>query len=112
MNMNIIAFKCKKCGNEHYPFRTLCPKCHHNDFTTFPMPRNGKLLTYTHLHTLPSDYEVSSITLGIVELENGLRMTGQLEIEKPKIGMKVKGTVGVVRQDDFNKSYGMIFHKA
>jgi len=38
-------------------------------------------------------------------------MTGQIEIENPKIGMKVKGKVGIVRQDEFNSSYGMIFSK-
>jgi len=111
MNLQILGYKCTKCGHEHYPNRTLCPKCHHNEFSTFPLPGSGKLLTFTHLHTLPADYEVSSISLGIVELDNGIRMTGQIEIENPKIGMKVKGKVGIVRQDEFNSSYGMIFSK-
>ncbi len=53
-----------------------------------------------------------SITLGIVQLSDGLRMLGQLAIEKPRAGMKVKGTVGTVRQDDYNKYLGMIFSEA
>ena len=47
-----------------------------------------------------------------VELEDGNRITGQLEIPSPKIGMTVKGTVKVVRSDDYNKYLGMVFQQA
>ncbi len=109
MEMNILAYRCKKCQHLQYPYRTLCRKCGHNEFTAEPLPKTGTLLTFTHLHTLPSDFQVAHISLGIVELENGTRITGQLQIKNPKIGMKVKGSVGVVRQDEFHKNYGMIF---
>ena len=112
MDLHILGYRCKKCGHEHYPNRTLCPKCGHELFESFPLPTQGKLLTYTHLHTLPVDFEVSSITLGMVELENGLRITGQLNIEKPKIGMKVTGEVTTVREDEYTQNLGMVFFKS
>ena len=115
MEMNIYAYKCKKCGHVQYPYRTLCRNCHKNDHAEFdivPLAKFGKLLTFTNLYTLPSDFETVTITLGIVELEDGNRITGQLEIPSPKIGMTVKGEVKVVRSDEYNKYLGMVFQQA
>lgn len=110
--MEIYAYKCKKCGHINYPYRMVCKKCRengHEEFDSVPLPKKGKLVTFTHLHTLPADFMVAKLTLGIVELENGVCITGQLNIREPKIGMKVKGEVGMVRQDELKKNFGMIF---
>ncbi|MFC1484541.1 Zn-ribbon domain-containing OB-fold protein [Candidatus Neomarinimicrobiota bacterium] len=115
MDLNIYAYKCKRCGQVHYPYRTICKKCgdnDHNEFDIVPLAKNGKILTYTHLYTLPADYETMSLTLGIVELEDGNRITGQLNIQKPEIGMSVRGRVDTVRQDEYTKYLGMIFDQA
>ena len=114
MENNIYAYKCKRCGHVHYPYRTICKKCGqnaHNEFDIVPLAKKGKLITFTHLYTLPADYEIVKLTLGIVELDDGMRITGQLKMEEPKIGMKVKGEVEVVRKDEYNKYLGMVFHK-
>ncbi|OQA29055.1 MAG: hypothetical protein BWY59_00553 [Verrucomicrobia bacterium ADurb.Bin345] len=115
MNLEIYAYKCRKCGQLHYPYRMMCKKCHnneHNAFDPVPLPHKGKLLTFTRLQTLAADFSVPDIQLGIVELENGIRMLGQLQIAKPKSGMAVTGSVGVVRQMGYNTYHGMIFHEA
>jgi len=114
MELNIYAYKCQKCGHVQYPYRTLCRQCGENDHAEFdpvPMAKKGKLVTYTHLYTLPADYETVTLSLGIVELEDGNKITGQLNIKDPKIGMKVTGEVKVVRKDLYNKHYGMVFSK-
>ena len=114
MELNIYAYKCQKCGELHYPYKTRCKKCgenDHNEFDIVPMAKKGKLLTFTTLYTLPSDYEVITLGLGIVELEDGLRITGQFRIKNPKIGMKVVGKIEVVRKDLYKKHLGMIFYK-
>lgn len=112
MERNIYGYKCKKCGTINYPHRSLCKKCHNDifeDYELVALPKTGKLLTYTHLHNPTADYDVPILHLGIVELENGNRITGQLNISNPKIGMKVKGEVDVVRKTEYDKYYGMIF---
>ena len=111
MELNLLGYKCVQCGHVHYPNRTLCRKCGHENFEAAPLPRNGKLLTFTQLYNLPGDFEVGDITLGIVELENGVRVTGQLRIPKPKIGMKVSGKVEPVRSGEYNKHHGMVFYE-
>jgi uncharacterized OB-fold protein len=99
----------------HYPMRMVCKGCKKNDFFEFdpvPLPKTGKLLTFTKVYNLPAQYEVATLGLGIVELENGMRMLGQLEIEDPKIGMAVTGSVEVVRKETYDDFYGMVFTAA
>ncbi len=115
MAREIYAYKCRLCGTMHYPFRMLCKGCKQNDFFEFdtvPLPKTGKLLTFTTVYNLPAQYEVATLGLGIVELENGMRMLGQLEIEEPEIGMAVKGSVEVVRKETYDDYYGMVFTAA
>ena len=99
----------------HYPFRMVCSGCKQNDFFEFdtvPLPKSGKLLTFTRVHNLPAQYEVATLGLGIVELENGMRMLGQLEVDEPVIGMPVQGTVEIVRREPYDDYYGMVFRAA
>ena len=112
MELNIYAYKCKRCGHIQYPYRTICRNCgenDHNEFDIVPMAKNGKLVTFTHLYTLPADFETVKLTLGIVELDDGNKITGQLNLKNPKIGMKVKGEIQVVRQELYEKRLGMVF---
>jgi uncharacterized OB-fold protein len=93
----------------------VCKECRQNDFFEFdivPLPKKGKLLTFTKVYNLPAEFEVPTLGLGIVELENGLRITAQLEAEDPQIGMAVQGQVKVVRQSAYDKFYGMVFTAA
>lgn len=119
MIRNILGYKCRKCGTVHYPNKTRCKKCGHVEwekgnivYDPEPLPKDGVLLTYTHLYALPPDFELVHLDLGIVELEGGQRMTGQLKIPNPRTGMKVKGKVEVVRKDEYHKYYGMVFYPA
>jgi uncharacterized OB-fold protein len=113
MALEIYAYRCKKCGQLHYPFRMVCKKCGKNEvfeFDTVPLPKKGKLLTFTTVHNLPPDFNVAKLGLGIVELENGMRITGQLKIPHPKFGMAVAGEVEIVREAEYSKNYGMVFY--
>lgn len=115
MELNIYGYKCKRCGELHYPYKTICKKCgenDHNEFDIVPLPKKGRLLTYTTLYNPPSDYEVVTLALGIVELEGGNRITGQLNIRNPKIGMNVEGRIEVVRKDEYKKHLGIVFYSA
>ena len=115
MAREIYAYRCRLCDTMHYPFKMVCSGCKQNDvfeFDTAPLPKTGKLLSFTRVYNLPAQYEVATLGLGIVELENGMRMLGQLEIDDPEIGMAVAGTVEVVRQEPYDNYYGMVFRAA
>jgi uncharacterized OB-fold protein len=51
------------------------------------------LLSWTRLWNLPEGYTKKNMMFGIVEFENGLRASGQLEVDEPKTGMKLVSTV-------------------
>lgn len=116
---NILGYKCNKCGTIHYPYRMVCKKCgavlqdllEKNPYEIVPLPSKGRLLTFTVVHTLPGDFEIPEMSLGIVELENGVRVTGRLDAANPKIGMKVTARVDEVRRDGYTASHGFVFDK-
>lgn len=115
MKREIYAYRCRKCSALHYPFRMVCKKCRSNEpyeFDPVPLPLNGRLLTFTRLSSLAGDFDVPDILLGIIELENGIRVAARLESDAPSIGMRVFGSVDVVRQSGFRKFYGMVFRPA
>jgi uncharacterized OB-fold protein len=89
-----------------------CGANEHNEFDPVPLPKEGKLLTFTTLYSLPPDFEVPSLGLAIVELSNGLTVTGQHRIDEPETGMAVRGEVEVVRRDGYDDHYGVVFYKA
>ena len=58
-----------------------------------PLPRKGKLVTFTFIHNLPGEFEVPRLGIGIVELENGVRLTCMVAEAPPdevKIGTEVE----------------------
>ena len=115
MARDIYAYKCQKCGHLHYPFRMVCKECRENDFFEFdlvPLPKTGTHLTFTKVYNLPVEFEVETLGLGIVELDNGIRITGQLEVDEPVLGMAVEGEVEVVRRGAYDEYYGMVFRAA
>jgi hypothetical protein len=92
-----------------------CKECGENDlfgFDPMPLPRQGTLVTFTHVHNLPAEYEVERLGLGIVELQNGVRVLGQLDIDEPSLGMAVVADIEVVRRETYDNYNGMVFRAA
>ena len=61
----------------HYPFRMRCKNCGNLkqfEFDPVPLPKNGKIVTFTVAYALPGDFEVPKLGLAIVELENGKKV--------------------------------------
>ena len=105
----VYGVRCKACGKESYPAHALCPGCAGRDFESLEIQGEGKVLTYTDVYALPLDYALRYLRLAIVELDSGLRATGQLLDDDPKIGKRVRTTVGVVRESGEEKIYGLQF---
>lgn len=112
MDRNVYAYRCTRCGTLHYPFRMRCRNCGELEpfsFAPEPLPRRGTLLTFTFVHNLPAEFEMARLGLGIVEMADDVRVTGQIEIRDPVIGMEVEAEVGVVRHQRYEDFYGLIF---
>jgi len=100
----IHAVRCPKCGKLDYPAPMICKGCGTRrdpsgikapDWEKVALEGACKLLTWTKVYALPEGYEKPFLMFGIVELANGLRAAGRLEVESPSSGMAVEATVEV-----------------
>lgn len=90
----IEATKCKKCGKLFFPPRLICSACKSREFDKVKLSANGEIITYTVIHTPPSQFkDISPYAVGIVKLDDGINITAQIVDQKPetiKIGQRVK----------------------
>lgn len=97
------AGKCKKCSKLYFPPRLVCRDCGGREFETVKLVREGKVLTHTIIRTPSSQFSsVSPFAMGIVELEDGVKITTQIvdtPIGSVKTGMKVKVEFRLVQKD-------------
>ncbi|MGI9860544.1 OB-fold domain-containing protein [Moorella naiadis] len=112
MAEQMYAYKCTRCGRLHHPAYLVCRQCGNREFETVPLEGAATLLTYTRVYNLPEGYMKPWLAFGIVEFPNGLRVTGQIDSEDITMGMKLKATVGVVKEGVNQDYYGFIFKEA
>jgi uncharacterized OB-fold protein len=115
----VYAHKCPECGTLYYPVPMLCRNCaarrdpsavFFSSWEKVPLSgMRGKLLTWTRLYNLPTGYSERYLLFGMVQLENGLRASGRLLIEHPKIGMEVVAKAGIVREKVGKDIFGFFF---
>lgn len=88
------ANKCSFCGKINFPPRIICPECQGREFETIKLAEKGKVLTYTVIRVAPQQFaDQAPFAVGIVELEDGVRLMGQIvdcDIDLIKIDQKVK----------------------
>jgi uncharacterized protein len=109
MEQEMYTYKCTACGELHHPKHYVCKKCGNREFEKVPLAGEVTLVTYTKVYNLPEGYMKPYIGFGIAKFENGLVVSGQLEVENPEIGMKLMATVGVVKEGIGKDYYGFIF---
>lgn len=80
------------------PPRPLCDNCYSQQFSWVEVSGKGKLLTYTVINVAPQQFQaLTPYAVGIVELENGLKIPGmiqEIKQEQLKIGMALKVDFG------------------
>lgn len=109
MEHTVNAAKCRQCGKLSYPTHFYCPACGAREFDPVAIEGEGTLLTFTRAYALSLDYDDLFLTLGIVQLDQGIRATGQLAVEEPVVGMRVRTTVAPVRDVDGREVFGLKF---
>ena len=109
MSERIYGAKCTSCGTVNYPSRPVCRVCRNVTFEPVEIGGEGRVLTYTDVYALAIDYETRYLRLAIVELDDGIRVTGQLLDDDPKLGKRVRSTIGVVREPGGKPAMGLQF---
>jgi uncharacterized OB-fold protein len=113
--IEIVAYKCKKCGKLHFPFHDRCLSCRSRDFEKIKPQGKAKLLTYTRIYNLPWGFDQRFLTIGVVEFENGIKAMGQIQADEsyePKIGQTLQPAWEPVRVEYGENVYGLSLHPA
>jgi hypothetical protein len=108
----LVAYKCKNCGQVTYPKRFRCLNCSGREFEEISPIGNAKLISYTEVCTLPWGIDERCRTLGLVEFENNVKAMGWLKAEKPKLGMKLTANWEPVRVIKGEEVYGLTLEPA
>ena len=89
----LVAKRCKKCGTIYFPPVAKC-KCGSVELEDYELPREGRLLEYTVLYQVGTDFlKQKPLVLGLVELDGGVKVSGQIVDARPerlKPGVKVE----------------------
>ena len=89
----LLIQRCKSCGDLHHPPGPGCPKCQSFDWDTIESSGKGTVYSFVVMHypeVPPFEYPNP---VGLIELEEGVRLISQLIGVKPgdvKVGQKVQ----------------------
>lgn len=99
---NLLASKCKNCGQIFFPQRDRCLECNHTGLETIKLGTNGILYTFTIVQ-MPTEHFSPPYAIGWVECPEKVRVFGQIRgyVNKPlKIGMPMKIITDVLWQEE------------
>ena len=103
----VMGAKCRNCGKIMLPPRPICTQCYSENLEWIEIGKRGRLLTYTIIHVAPPQFQhLTPYAVGIVELENGLRLPGMIrdvDFDKIKIGMELEIEVEPVKREEEQK---------
>ena len=86
----LIGIKCI-CGSISVYPNFYCHKCGNTNFEKVKFSGKGTLITYTILHAVPSRFkENAPLVIGLVELEEGGRISAQLEASDDELSVGKK----------------------
>ena len=85
---------CEACGEATLPPRRICPACGSTELAGEPLPDRGEIISFTEISvTTPKFHGETPYTVLLVELAEGVQLTGQLReatAEEVAIGDEVR----------------------
>ncbi|MBC8332302.1 MAG: Zn-ribbon domain-containing OB-fold protein [Anaerolineae bacterium] len=90
----LMASHCPACNASYLPPRPMCPQCFGAQMEWREMPTHGKLAAFTVVHIAPTAMieagygRDNPYCSGIVELENGLKISAQItgvDVSQPEL---------------------------
>jgi len=104
----VRAYRCRNCDHKQVDIQVFCSRCNSGNLELIHVKGTGKVLTYTIQQVAPEQF-MNDVPYAwvIVELEDGIRITGWIPFVASKNDLKIGQTVRLV------KSYrmGRVFEK-
>ncbi len=113
----LLGTRCEDCGAEFFPPLMVCRSCRSEKMVDKEMPKTGTIVTYTELRETMAGFEGQEpMILGIVRLDNGVRVLGQIvdcTAESLSIGSRVRAVFRKIRDPGSSSQifYGYKFVK-
>ncbi len=89
----LVGSQCEKCQEFFFPRRFVCANCFSEEIKDVPLPKRGKIVSYTIARTdFPGGVVSSPFISGIVELPHQLRLVTLItgyDLDRVKIGAEV-----------------------
>jgi uncharacterized protein len=102
-NLHLVGGQCKKCGQNYFPSREICPKCFaEGEMKKIKLSSHGKLYSYSIVQVAPKRF-MPPYALGYVDFSEGVRVLGQLTTTDParlKLDMQVQTELGRIAVDE------------
>ncbi len=97
---NLDGCRCLSCGKVFFPTRHLCPTCRRGSIGQMESVRlkgEGVLHSFSIVHDAPESRRLlTPYAVGMVELEEGLKVTGEIvdvELDEIEIGMPLRAVL-------------------
>jgi uncharacterized OB-fold protein len=95
--------KCQACGELSFPPRLVCKKCKSRLSEPHRFIGRGTLYTFTTIYQTPDRFDAySPYVVGLIDLEEGVRITAQLTDVRPEeveIGMALEMVIRQIYAD-------------
>ncbi|SFA76091.1 hypothetical protein SAMN04488072_101441 [Lentibacillus halodurans] len=89
--MTITAKYCNNCNYILHADKNHCASCFSDDLETKELKGLGEVYSYTKIHAAPKDYaDIAPYYIVLIDLDEGLRITGRYIGESVEINQKVK----------------------
>jgi len=101
----LMASRCTKCGGGYVPPHAICPKCHGEAMEWVETSGKGKLVAFTVIYSGPTFMieqgfdRKNPYVSGIVELEEGARISARITGVDPALPTEIK--IGLSVSVDF-----------
>ena len=101
--VHLIGSHCKKCGQNYFPAREICPKCFaEGGMEKIKLSSHGSLYSYSIVQVAPKRF-MPPYAVGYVDFSEGVRVLGQLTTCDPaklKLDMEVQTELGRIAIDE------------
>lgn len=83
--------RCSSCGRHVFYPRTICPHCMAAALEWVTASGRGTVYSFTVVHRTSEEFRAEApFAVGLVELEEGVRMMARLDVAEPAVGMPVQ----------------------
>ncbi|MHA1198597.1 MAG: Zn-ribbon domain-containing OB-fold protein [Candidatus Heimdallarchaeaceae archaeon] len=98
-----IGIECFNCNKKNFPFTDHCPSCGSENVEEYKLAEKGKIVQFSQVNqTAEEMMAYVPYAVGIIELEDGIKVTGQIvdiDYSQIKVGMQVRMVLRVLAKD-------------